>query len=221
MRLDIGICGATGRVGKLILQKVVAFSNIKIMEKFNSSNDLSDLDKFCKNSKVIIDFSSPEILDKLLENAVAHSSKLVIGTTGFSQKQFDLIEKASFSIPILYSPNMSFGANLISLFAAKLGDFLNDYDVDIIDYHHRFKKDAPSGTALMIGTDIAKARFSSIRAGGIVGKHEVLFSGLDEIISIKHDVLNRDCFAIGALKAAIWISDKEKGLYSMKDMFSF
>ncbi len=220
MYIKIGLCGYSGKVGKIILEKSEDYPSIRIVEKFNSKNAGSELEGFCKNSEVIIDFSDPSILEKLFEAAEKYSNKLVIGTTGLSEKHFKLMEQASKTIAILYSANMSLGANLASMLSAKASSILRDFDIDIIDYHRKDKKDSPSGTALSIARDIggkAKIAFHSVRAGDIFGEHEILFSGEDEILSINHRALNRKCFARGAIEASLWIADKGPGLYSIKD----
>ncbi len=222
MSIKIGLCGYSGIVGKIILEKSVDYPSIRIVEKFNSKSAGSELEDFCKNSEIIIDFSDSFILEKLLKGAIKYSNKLVIGTTGLSKKHFKLIEQASKQIAILYSANMSLGANLASMISATAASILRDFDIDIIDYHRKGKKDSPSGTALSMAKDIGgktKIAFHSVRAGDIFGEHEILFSGEDEILSINHRVLNRKCFARGAIEASLWIANKGPGLYSIKDSF--
>lgn len=246
--INIGLCGANGKMGQAISQRInEAYTQFKISFTFTRKNAITELNDLCKNSQLVIDFSSIEILEELLKYSLIHKNKLVIGTTGLSDNHFKLLTKASKDIAILYSPNMSLGANLITILAAEAAKILGeDYDVEILDSHHRFKKDAPSGTAIMLGKSIAAARnvefdkcavfdrsatnrqklsdeigFASIRGGSIYGEHEVFFAGDNEVITIKHQALNRKSFADGALKAANWLLSKESGLYSMMDLLNF
>lgn len=235
--INIGLSGSTGKMGKTIIEKIDKFKNCNISAKFNSTNNLDDLDNFCKNSDVIIDFSTPEILEKLINYALKHNAKLVIGTTGLQPQHFKLLEKAAQTLPILYSANMSIGANLLSYLAREATKILDDYDVEILETHHRNKKDSPSGTAIMLAETIASEKgldiifnrgnrprkkeeigISSLRGGNIHGTHEVSFLSDDEIITLRHEALNKNSFAIGAIKAAIWLQDKPFALYSMQDM---
>lgn len=242
MTIKIGICGASGKMGKTIIE-LIRLGNYLVSGKFNSANQIEDLATFCQNSEVIIDFSSSEILEKLLYYATIHKNKLVIGTTGLTEKQLSCIREASKEIAILYSANMSLGANLIaSLVATAAHSLGNDFDVEILEAHHRMKKDSPSGTAIMLGQTIAAAKnqqfdkcvvynrypnslrqtneigITSIRGGQVYGEHEIFFLGDNEVITIKHQALNREIFAEGAIKAAQWLFDKNNGLYSMKDI---
>ncbi len=243
-KIKIGLCGASGKMGQAISQRINSLDSPYIItSEFSGSNKLSDLKEFCENSDIIIDFSSPDILEPLLDNSIEYNSKLVIGTTNLKQQHFAALNKAGNSVAVLYSANMSIGANLIAIIAAKTASMLDhNYDIEILDKHHRYKKDAPSGTAIMLGKAVAKARnisfeasvifdrhanglrtpdeigISSIRGGGIYGEHEVFFIGNDEVISVKHQCLNRNALADGAIAAASWIIDKQPGLYSMADV---
>lgn len=156
--INIGLSGSTGKMGRTIDERIDEFKNCKISAKFSSTNSLYDLDNFCKNSDVIIDFSTPEILEKLLNYALKHNAKLVIGTTGLQPKHFKLLKKAAQTLPILYSANMSIGANLLSYLAKEAKKILDDYDVEILEIHHRNKKDSPSGTAIMLAETIASEK---------------------------------------------------------------
>ncbi|MFY9589411.1 4-hydroxy-tetrahydrodipicolinate reductase [Rickettsia endosymbiont of Halotydeus destructor] len=241
--INIGICGFSGKMGQTIIERIEKFSHCKISEKFNSSSDLKKLDNFCKNSDVIIDFSTPTLLEKLIDYALKHNTKLVIGTTGLIPQQLDYIKAAAKTLPILYSANMSLGANLLGVLAKIAAQTLNSsYDIEILDTHHRAKKDAPSGTAILLGEIIAAAKglnfheyavfnrgnttrkdneigITSIRGGNIPGIHDIYFLGNDETITLQHQALNKNSFAEGAIKAAIWLADKPPGLYSMLDVF--
>jgi 4-hydroxy-tetrahydrodipicolinate reductase len=245
--INIGLCGANGRMGQAISKKInESYDQFNISSQFTRKNTTIELDDLCKNSDVVIDFSSADMVEKLLEYSLIHKTKLVIGTTGLKDNHFKLLTKASEDIAILYSPNMTVGANLITLLAAKAANILgNDYDVEILDSHHRLKKDAPSGTAIMLGKSIAAARnlefdkcavfdrstksqrlndeigFACIRGGSIYGEHDVFFVSDNEIITIKHQALNRESFADGSIKAANWLLTKQSGLYSMIDVLNF
>lgn len=204
----------------------------------------SDMDKAFKKAHVIIDFTTPEASLKHLEYAVAEKKAIVIGTTGFSHHQRDKIKEMSEHAKIVAAPNMSVGVNLllklVSDAAAVIG---NDYDIEIIEAHHRHKKDAPSGTAVRIAEVIAatlardlekvavyerkgiigerrpeEIGIQTIRAGDIVGDHTIIFGGPGERIELTHKASSRDTFAVGAVKAAVWLSGKPNGLYDMQDV---
>ncbi|WP_347939338.1 4-hydroxy-tetrahydrodipicolinate reductase [Rickettsia oklahomensis] len=236
--INIGLSGSTGKIGRTIAEKIGEFENCTISAKFNSTNSLYDLDNFCKNSDVIIDFSTHEILEKLVNYALKHNTKLVIGTTGLQPKHFKCLAKAAQTLPILYSANMSIGANLLSYLAKEATKILGDYDVEILEIHHRNKKDSPSGTAIMLAKTIASEKgldikfnrgnrprkkeeigISSLRGGNVHGIHEISFLDDNEIITLKHEALNKNSFANGAIKAAIWLHDKPSALYSMQDFY--
>lgn len=242
MTIKIGVCGASGKMGRAIIEQI-SLGDYLVSGKFNSTNNIEDLAVFCQNSQVIIDFSSPEILEKLLYYAIKYNNKLVIGTTGLTEEHLNSMKKASKDIAILYSANMSLGANLLALLASQASSNLgNDFDVEIVEAHHRMKKDSPSGTAIMLGQTIADAKnqqfdkyvvynrypnsprqtneigITSIRGGQVYGEHEIFFLGDNEVITIKHQALNRKIFTDGAIKAAQWLSVKNNGLYSMKDI---
>lgn len=244
MIVRIGVCGATGKMGQMIIERIKQFDSCILSRTFTRKNNEEDLEDLCKNSDVVIDFSNNELLEKLLDYSMLHKSKLVIGTTGLTEHQFSLLNVSAKNLSILYSANMSLGANLLAAMAAKLATiFDSSYDVEILDFHHRMKKDAPSGTAIMLGQEIAKARgmnfkesavfdrskdglrqknqigIASIRGGGVHGEHEVLFLGDNQVFTIKHQVLSRESFADGAIQAALWLFKKPAGFYSMRDIY--
>lgn len=245
MTIKVGICGANGRMGQAIIKQSQNFPQCLITGKLTRETDAIELARVCQNSDVIIDFSSAEVLRPLIGEALRYKTKLVIGTTGLTEEHFNLMQQASQGIAVFYSANMSIGANLIASLGVKAKKVLgSDYDIEIIESHHRQKKDAPSGTALMIGKELAAAEnldfekaavfdrhnkgqrkdndigFSCVRGGDIHGEHIILFAGSDEVITIKHQALNRDIFAKGALKAAGQIIDKSPGYYSINSLFS-
>lgn len=195
-----------------------------------------------KKADVIIDFSNPSALAGLLEYAVKNSIPAVISTTGLNDAQINLIKDASAKIPVFFSANMSLGVNLVCELAKKAASVLGDsFDIEIIEMHHNQKIDAPSGTALMIADSIKEEldenvkyeydRHSkrekrtkneigihAVRGGTITGEHQVIFAGLDEIITISHSARSKELFATGAISAAKFICDKPAGLYKMSDM---
>ena len=177
----------------------------------------------------MIDFSVKAALDSLLNQALVSKKPMVIGTTGFSDLQKEALNKASKEIPILYSPNMTLGINIISLFLKEYGVSLKDYDVNLIETHHRNKKDAPSGTALMLGKNISENitnkefdNYHSLRSGdGGFSEHEIIFACGPERLRIHHQIMNSDIFAQNSIMAAKWMfkSKKGSGLYSMRDIY--
>ena len=196
---------------------------------------------------VIIDFTSPMATMKTLEFATLNKIAMVIGTTGLSDENLSKIKESSEHIPVVQSPNMSVGVNTLFKITEIVAKILgNDYDVEIIEAHHRFKKDAPSGTAVKLGSIVAEALgrkypddaiferkgiigertqkeigMQTIRAGDIVGEHTVMFGGIGERIELTHRAHNRENFARGALKAAKWIKSQDPGLYSMFEVLGF
>ena len=202
----------------------------------NVTNDITE------KADVIIDFSNPAALSGLLEYAVKNSIPAVISTTGLSDTQINLIKDASKKIPVFFSANMSLGVNLVCELAKKAANVLGDaFDIEIIEMHHNQKIDAPSGTALMIADSIKEEldgdvkyeydRHSkrekrtkkeigihAVRGGTITGEHQVIFAGLDEIITISHSARSKELFATGAISAAKFICGKPAGLYKMADM---
>lgn len=194
-------------------------------------------------SDVIIDFSNPAALESLLRYAVAKKVPVVLCTTGYTEVQMDMIRETSRKIPVFKSGNMSIGINLLIDLIKRAVSFLGDgFDVEIVERHHRRKVDAPSGTALMLA-DAAKDALpydaeyiyerqsvrqprgnreigiSAVRGGSIVGEHEVIFAGLDEVIELKHTAQSRDVFAAGAVKAAKFLAGiKNAGMYDMQDL---
>lgn len=194
------------------------------------------------HADVIVDFSHPSALDSVLKYAVSKKLPVVIATTGLTETQTDDIHAAADVIPVFYTANMSIGVNLLCELAKKAASILYpDFNIEIIEQHHNQKLDAPSGTALMIANEISSVidenvdyeydrhlkrekrpqneiGIHSVRAGTIVGEHEVIFGGKDEIVKISHTAMSKEIFATGALNAAIFIKEKESGMYSMKEM---
>jgi len=255
-KLKISITGCLGRMGQQIIKSANKSRNIKIVtlteskkaeKKINNILPQKNSKGAFKNTSVIIDFSTPKCTLEVLEIASKINKKVVIGTTGFSTKQENLIKKYSKKIPILKAGNMSLGINLLmyltEIASRSLGE---NYLTKIFESHHKHKKDYPSGTALMLGRGIAvgknknfkkikgktylnkkkipygkKINFNSLRKGEIVGNHKVLFSSGKEIITLNHEAFDRSLYSEGALTAAKWLSNKKSGLYSMRNILNF
>ncbi|WMJ23058.1 4-hydroxy-tetrahydrodipicolinate reductase [Paludicola sp. MB14-C6] len=195
-----------------------------------------------EKADVIIDFSHPSCLNDLLTYAISNNLPLVAATTGYNEDQIALIKQASNKIPVFFTFNMSLGVNLLIDLAKKATAVLGDqFDIEIIEKHHNQKIDAPSGTAIMLANAInqtAQERYQyefdrhskrqkrqkneigihAVRGGTIVGEHEVIFAGRDEIVTLTHQAMSKDIFAVGALKAAQFLKDQKPGLYSMSDL---
>lgn len=213
-------------------------------ERKNSFPVYSSFSEVKEDCDVIIDFSHPSSLSSTLEYAINNNKAIVIATTGLSADQLLSIKDASEKIPVFFSANMSLGVNLIIQLAKKATALLEDnFDIEIIEKHHNLKIDAPSGTALAIADainetcsqsneyvydrhSVRKKRskreigIHSVRGGTIVGEHDVIFAGNDEIIEIKHTATSKEIFAVGAVKAAHFLANKVPGLYNMDDLIA-
>lgn len=184
----------------------------------------SDFNKIAPSCDVLIEFTGVSATLEHLEIAVKNKKAVVIGTTGFSKDDLEKIKNASRSIPIVFSPNMSIGANLMFKITEEVARALGkDYEAEIVESHHNQKKDSPSGTAKRLGESISKVKgkmppIHSVRLGDIVGDHTVIFAGKGERIELTHRVHSRDAFAKGSLDAAKFLVGKKPGLYSMEDV---
>jgi len=184
----------------------------------------SDFNKIARACDVLIEFTAPLATLEHLEIAVKNKKAMVIGTTGFSKDEVEKIKDASKKIPVVFSPNMSVGANLMFKITEEVARALGeDYDVEIVEAHHNQKKDAPSGTAKRLGEAVSKAKgktppIHSMRLGDIVGDHTVVFVGKSERIELTHRAHSRDAFAKGSLDAAKFLAGKKPGLYTMADV---
>ncbi len=191
---------------------------------------------------VIIDFSNPSLLDSLLEYALVNNVALVLATTGYSDAQISQIQKAAQQIPVFFTFNMSLGINLLVELAQKAASILGgQFDIEIVEKHHNQKIDAPSGTAIMIANAINETLHNeyhyvydrharrmkrdpkeigmhSIRGGTIVGEHDIIFAGNDEVITLSHSAASKAVFAVGAVNAAVYLCGKPAGLYDMKQL---
>lgn len=262
----IAVMGAGGRMGKTLIEAINESSQVKLaaglVEPGSSlvGVDLGELagigkvniavsdslEKVVNDFDLLIDFTTPETTLANAAFCAAQGKAMVIGTTGLSDEQKAGLATAAKNIPLVFAPNMSVGVNvcfrLLELAAAALGD---DYDVEIVEAHHRHKVDAPSGTALGMGEVVAKALgrnlkevavygregitgsrkpetigFATMRVGDVVGDHTVVFGNEGERIEITHKASSRMTFAKGAVRAAGWLSDKKAGLYDMQDVLS-
>lgn len=243
--------GCNGKMGQVITRLVQESSDYQIVCGFDISDTMKNDYPVYKNpadckekADVIIDFSHPNSLQKLLPFAISTNTPVVVATTGLSQAQILSLNEVAKKVPVFFSANMSLGVNLLIDLVSKAAKLLEDsFDVEIIEKHHNQKIDAPSGTALAIADAIStsltqtkeyvydrhsvrKKRSKSeigihaVRGGTIVGEHSVIFAGTDEIIEINHKAMSKEIFAVGSLKAAKFITGKRPGLYNMKDLVS-
>ena len=217
------LIGAAGRMGQTARDLAQSDPEIEIVAQC----DLGDpLEPAIINCDVAIDFSHADAIDEICRAALTNGKSLVIGTTGHSQEQRAIIEKAARSVPVVFTSNFSVGVNVLFWLARKAADFLgSDFSAEIIETHHRMKKDAPSGTAKTLAEILRTAQKSqpeipirSIREGDVVGEHSVMFSGPCERLELTHCAASREIFARGALRAAKWIVGKPPKLYSMQDV---
>jgi len=217
------LIGAAGRMGKTVVDLARNDPTIDIVARC----DLGDpIEPAMKNCDVGIDFSHPDAITEICRAALRHRKSLVIGTTGHSQERRRTIEEAAQSLPIVFASNFSIGVNVLSWLTRKAAELLGrDFDPEIIETHHKMKKDAPSGTAKTLGEILKTVRetkkdvpIQSIREGDVVGEHTVIFSGPGERLELTHSAASREIFARGALRAAQWIIGKPAGRYSMQDV---
>jgi 4-hydroxy-tetrahydrodipicolinate reductase len=262
--LGLVVCGAAGRMGTTVVRLAHEGGSMKVVGAIEGAANphigkdagevagvgkigvaiAAELSPLVKDRVVIVEFSTPEATLAHARFAAQKTIPMVIGTTGLNQQQSADIEKLARRTPILVSANMSLGVNLLVCLLGDVAKVLGeDYDVEIIEAHHHFKKDAPSGTALAMARSVAQAlkrdlekvavngrkgivgertkkeiALFSVRAGDIVGEHTVIFGGIGERIEFIHRAHSRDTFAQGALRAARWLAKQKKGLYSMQDV---
>ena len=255
-KINLGITGCMGRMGQQLIKsskkdinfKIVTLTENRIVKnKFYGIKPELNSDKAFKKAEVIIDFTIPKCTLEVLKIATKLKKKVIIGTTGFNTRQENLIKKYSKKIPILKAGNMSLGINLLVYLTEIASNALGkNFLSKVFETHHKYKKDYPSGTALMLGKGIAtgkkkrfnslfgkkflnkktfpyskKINFNSIRKGQIIGEHEVKFSSGKEIVTLNHEAFDRALYSEGALTAAKWIINKKSGLYSMRDLMNF
>jgi 4-hydroxy-tetrahydrodipicolinate reductase len=251
--IKIGILGSTGRMGAQLIDNILdeesmELSSLHVFDELKtkvpeSVTITNSMEEFLKNCDLVIDFSAPAATQELIERALENPKPLVIATTGFNTHQQNLLAEASAVMPVLYSSNMSAGIALLKQLVKKVSATLADFDIEIVEQHHRHKVDAPSGTALTLaefaaqgrGLDIDKVRVSgrdgqigartkdeiavmALRGGDIVGRHTVGFYNDGEFIELNHTATSRETFSKGAIRAAKWIADKDPGLYSINDV---
>jgi len=255
-KINLAITGCLGRMGKQLIKstkndssfKLVSLTENRIINKkiAGIKPELNSVNAF-KKASVIIDFTVPRCTLNILKIASELKKRVVIGTTGFTKKEEDLIKKYSKKIPILKAGNMSIGVNLLMYLTEIASKSLGgNFLTKIYEVHHKHKIDYPSGTALMLGRGIAdgkkrnfynmigkkyfnkktfpyskKINFNSIRKGNVIGEHEVRFSSGKEIVTLNHESFDRALYSEGALKASRWLMKKKPGLYSMRDLLNF
>ncbi len=255
-KINLAITGCMGRMGRQIIKSAKNNKNFSIKAltenklvntKINGINISLNNENAFEKADIIIDFTAPKCTFEVLKIASKLKKKVIIGTTGFTKGEENLIKNYSKKIPILKAGNMSLGINLLmyltEITSASLG---NGFLSKVFEIHHKHKKDYPSGTALMLGRGIAvgknknfyklvgkkflnkktfpygkKINFNSIRKGEIIGEHEVKFSSGKEIITLNHEAFDRALYSEGALTAAIWLNKKKPGLYSMRNLLNF
>ena len=249
--VKIGLYGASGKMAQSIISCLkdekdatlsVAFSQKNEVENLSSELLTNDFAKFFEACDVIIDFSQKEATVALLNYARTNPKPLVIGTTGLSDDEKNLLHLASGTMPILYATNMSLGVAVLNRIARIASKVLREFDIEIVEQHHRHKKDAPSGTAITLAGCVAEARdlnlkdvlvtgragmvgarskdeiaVMALRGGDVVGRHTVGFYNDGEFIELNHTATSRATFSKGAIKAAIWLKDQGSGLYSIDD----
>lgn len=245
---NILLCGCSGRMGAVVSDMAAADDNVKIVcgvdvlgEASGAYPAYETLGDCKEDADVVVDFSNPAVFDELLAFCVDRKMPLVICTTGLSEDQLAAIDKAEEKIAILRSANMSVGINVMIKLLRQIAPYMSEagYDIEIVEKHHNQKLDAPSGTALALAEaaneegkldyvydrsqvrqkrDKKELGISAVRGGTIVGTHEVIFAGEDEVITFEHMAYSRKLFAKGALEAAKFLAGKKPGMYSMQDV---
>lgn len=250
--INVGIHGATGRVGRLLIDNLIKDTDARVSVLhaiddfgFTPPKDAmitDSVEALLRQSDVVIDFTISMGTQTLLEQALVNPKPLVIGTTGLDEHQQNLLKEAATLMPILYSTNMSLGVAVLNRLVELASKSLSDFDIEVVEQHHRYKKDAPSGTALTLGEHAARGRglnlddvrvsgrngligertkdeiaIMALRGGDIVGRHTVGFYNDGEFIEMNHTATSRDTFAKGAIKAAKWITKQPNGLYTISD----
>ncbi len=264
----VSVLGAAGRMGSQIIRRIAESPNVslhyvvehkghdwigencgeKLLGKENNVLITDDLNLALKGADAVIDFTTPDTSLECLKICAQVNTAHIIGTTGFDAAQENMIFEHAKKVIVVKAGNMSLGINILTCLVERISSSLDlDFDVEILEMHHRHKADAPSGTALMLGEAVARGKgkklqelrlaardgisksredgtigFASLRGGGIVGEHEVSFTSGTERISIKHEAFSRDIFVNGAIKAALWSKEKEPepGLYDMLNVLN-
>ena len=239
--LRIALIGADGRMGRAIAEAAENLADIVVASKCDAGDSI---ERAVAEGEVVVDFSSVAATKEVCDACLNSKTPLIVGTTGHSADQRKVIETAAISLPIVLAPNFSVGVNTLFWLTRKAAELLgSDFDLEIVEMHHRLKKDAPSGTAQRLAEILCDARklnpqndlahgrkgmtgerpkaqigMHSLRGGDAVGEHEVIFLGPGEQLSLNHRASSRETFARGALRAARWIVGKRPGLYSMEDV---
>jgi len=252
--LKVGILGSTGRVGSLLIDDLISDENatigsVHVFDKLTKTLPeetvvTNDMQTMLNNCDVVIDFSAPVATQDLLETVIKSENKkpLVIATTGFNEHQKNLLFEASKVTPVLYATNMSLGVAVLNKLVSLASKTLADFDCEIVEQHHRYKVDSPSGTALTLAEHAAEARgldldsvrvsgrdgeigartkdeigVMSLRGGDVVGRHTAGFYNDGEFIELHHTATARNTFSRGAIRVAKWIVNQDSGLYSIND----
>ena len=247
--LKVIINGCSGKMGRVLSKCVIDDSDLELVCGISPDNaeDLnfktySNFDNIIEKADVVIDFSHHSALDSVLDYCLKTKTPLVIATTGYNNEELEKIYDASKTIPLLHSYNMSLGINLLLRLVKEASKILNTFDIEIIEKHHNKKVDAPSGTSVMIANTIknvlpniennygrygrnAKRKeneigIHAVRGGTIVGEHDVIFAGHDEVVEIKHTAHSKDIFAKGSIVAAKFIVNQNPGYYNMDNIFN-
>jgi 4-hydroxy-tetrahydrodipicolinate reductase len=261
MPIRIGVNGAGGRMGRRVIALAVADPDMEVTCAIEAPGSplvgrgIEEIEPAAKAMSavstqivgkvdVVVDFSHPEALEALLEDAASTETPLVVGTTGVPEEGIHRIEKAAKMIPVVHAPNMSLGVNLLFRVTREVAKALGDgFDIEIEESHHNKKADAPSGTAMGLARAVAETLgrdlerdlvhgrsgrpgvrkrreigMHALRLGGVVGEHTVHFGNEYEVIGLSHRALDRDIFAAGALRAARWVAGRKPGLYDMEDV---
>lgn len=246
--VNIVLCGALGKMGRVLANIIAARDDCRVCAGIDISEGQADFpivkkpQELAEKPDVIIDFSHPSVLSDLLEYCLTNNVALVAATTGYTDEDIAKIKSAAEQIPVFFTWNMSLGINLLSTLAKTAAKILGgQFDIEIVEKHHNQKLDAPSGTALMLANAINEVldepksyiydRHSqrkkrseneigihSIRGGTIVGEHEIIFAGRDEVITLSHQAASKEVFAVGAVNAAVYLSKMGAGIYDMSDL---
>ncbi|MGH7326998.1 MAG: 4-hydroxy-tetrahydrodipicolinate reductase [Polyangiaceae bacterium] len=237
--IRLAVVGASGRMGEAVLRLARASTEFEVVCEISEGNDFSAIER--AKPHVAVDFSRPSGTRVLADIASRASIALVIGTTGLDAASDHALGEAAKKAPVLVASNMSIGAHALGVLAERAAKMLEDFDIEIVEAHHKRKIDAPSGTALTLAQIVREARTPSasivhgreghvgarkpneigmhaVRGGDVVGDHTVFFFGEGERIELSHKASNRDLFARGALRAAKWVVTKSPGIYGMRDM---
>lgn len=224
-RLTIGICGANGAVGKVLLEEIKKDETLEYAGAIYWDSQKSAYhNNFSAPPEVIIDFSRPEALDYLLDYGITHGCPIALCTTGYSQEQLEQIQKAGDKIPLLLSSNTALGINILRKVLQLITPMLQQYNVEIIETHHSHKIDAPSGTSKTLKQEIINQSnledvlIHSLRLGGISGEHRILFANEGEVIELKHTALSKTVFALGAIVLAKKLIKLPNGFYDTMDL---